>query len=73
MIDMESLQNDGPMFDGTNNLVWKNGMTTYMICIGDEYWDISEEPYDIPNGLSNATTNQMKQLKKKHDRKLIFD
>ena len=30
-------------------------------------------PYDIPNDLSNATTNQMKQLKKKHDRKLIFD
>ena len=48
-------------------------MTTYMICMGDEYWDISEKPYDIPNDLSNATTNQMKQLKKKHDRKLIFD
>ena len=48
-------------------------MTTYMICMGGEYWVISEKPYDIPNDLSNTTTNQMKQLKKKHDRKLIFD
>ena len=70
---MESLPNDDAMFDGTNNLVWKNGMTTYMICMGDEYWDISENPYDIKNDLSNATTNQMKKLKKKHDMKLIFD
>ena len=41
--------------------------------MGDEYWDISEKPYGIPNDLSNATRNQMKKLKKKHDRKLIFD
>ena len=45
---MESLQNDGPKFDGTNNLVWKNGMTTYMISMGDEYFLYVSEKFPIP-------------------------
>lgn len=60
---MESISKENPKFNGSNYQIWKDQMTTCMICMGDEYRDIIEKPYITPNDLSQATVDENKKFK----------
>jgi hypothetical protein len=45
--------NKAPLFNGTNFALWKFRMTTYIMALGENVWDVVETGYAKPVVLAN--------------------
>lgn len=55
-----AFKNDSLRFDGMNYTLWKSQMQVHLICIGEEYWKITKNVYNVPQN-SPSTLDELKE------------